>query len=97
MKLKFTVALVVGAAICTGATRAAADDFIFPGGVTFGTMAALAAHATPEAGPPPPPAPYDTGYFGYAGRGPYGTQCWIEPGQRWDGSGFALVRVRSCY
>lgn len=96
MKLK--VALMAFASISAGVvSSAAADDFIFPGGVIFGTTAALAARTTPYDGPPPPPTPYVSGYFGYAGRGPYGTKCWIEPEQKWDGYGFVVVRVRSCY
>jgi hypothetical protein len=94
--MKTIILLAAITSICA-LSASHADDFVFPGGFILGTTAGIAA-ATPsiDAGPPPPPAPYRSGYYGYAGRGPYGTRCWIEPAQTWDGYGFAVVRVRLC-
>ena len=95
--MKFTVALAVLASV-GAASASRPDSFVFPGGVIIGTTAGIAAATrTQDAGPPAPPAPYTSGYFGYAGRGPYGTRCWIEPTQAWDGYGFVEARVRTCY
>lgn len=89
--------LLAAAMLCI-ASVAHADDFVFPGGFTPATMAGIAAATRSlDAGPPPPPAPYFSGYYGYAGRGRYGTRCWIEPEQKWDGYGFVVIRVRSCH
>lgn len=95
--MKFSLALAACALVCaTSASRA--DSFVFPGGVIAGTTAGIAAATrTMDAGPPAPPTPFRSGYFGYAGRGPYGMRCWIEPAQQWNGYGFVEVRVRSCH
>lgn len=94
--MKLSVFLATAMLCAASAVRA--DSFVFPGGFILGTTAGIVA-ATPslDAGPAPPPAPYFSGSYGYAGRGPYGTRCWIEPEQKWDGYGFVVARVRSCH
>jgi len=70
--MNFTLALAACALVCT-VSAGRADNFVFPGGVIAGTTAGIAAATrTVDAGPPAPPAPFRSGYFGYAGRGPYG-------------------------
>ncbi|MGP8231258.1 MAG: hypothetical protein ACLQL2_01145 [Methylovirgula sp.] len=95
--MKYAVVLAALVSVCA-ASAGRADAFVFPGGFIVGTTAGIAAATrTFDAGPPAPPAPYVSGYLGYAGRGPSGTHCWIEPEQEWDGYGFVVARVRSCH
>jgi hypothetical protein len=75
---------------------ASADDAVFPGGLIIASMVGIAEASTPDHGPPPPPEPYYFGYTGYAGRGPFGSRCWIEPRQVWNGYGTIVRRVRYC-
>ena len=91
------VRLSVVLTILLGPAHAAlADSYVFPGGMIAATIAGITAASTPANGPPAPPAPYYGGPEGYAGRGPFGTTCWIEPSQTWNGYGTIVIDVRSC-
>jgi hypothetical protein len=89
--LPWALAGLIAASVPARASDPFASGVI--GGTTFGIMDASTFAAGPPAPPPPP-----VSYYGrvYAGRGPAGTRCWIEPQQVWAGFGFLVEPVRVC-
>ena len=69
----------------------------FAPGIIGATTLGIIGASTGAAGPPAPPPP-PVSYYGpaFAGRGPGGSRCWIEPQQVWDGFGFLVEPVRVC-